>query len=123
MAARRDKGQGGLTQRTDGRWQATLVVLLPNGNKETKYIYGRTKTEARRKLDVARRDRDQGALVLRAPTVEAWLITWMESRRRPPKPLKPKTWNGYASKIRVNIVPATLVSFLSVLMSTWIRLA
>jgi integrase len=105
MAARRDRGQGGLTQRKDGRWQATLVVTLPNGNRETKYLYGRTKTEAKLKLDTARREKDRGELVMRAPTVETWLTTWLESRSRPPKPLKPKTWNGYESKIRVNIVP------------------
>lgn len=105
MTTRRDKGSGGLTQRTDGRWQGTLVLDLPNGNKARKTIYGRTKAEARRKLDAARRDRDQGALVLRAPTVASWLAVWLEARRRPPKPLKPNTWNGYESKIRVNIVP------------------
>ena len=124
MATRRAKGDGGLIQRHDhptcpplvdgtrgkhacrGRWVGTLVVELPNGTKKTKPLYGRTQAEAKRKLDHARRDRDKGTLVATSPTVAAWMADWLEKKKRPPKPLKPQTWNGYESKSRTYIVPA-----------------
>ena len=106
MTTRRTKGDGGLTQRKDGRWQATLPLELPNGRKTTKTMYGRTQAEAKRKLDQARRDRDKGTLVATSPTVAAWMGEWLEKKRRPPKSLKPQTWNGYESKVRTYIVPA-----------------
>lgn len=134
MSRRRSKGDGGLVQRHDhadcppledtgrvdekgrpilerpkhscrGRWVGTLDVELPNGRTTRKYLYGRTKGDAKAKLDKALRDRNAGTLVATSPTLEAWLDTWMQARRRPPKPLKPNTWNGYAEKIRNYIVP------------------
>lgn len=122
--ARRTKGDGGLIQRHDhatcpplvdgerpkhpcrGRWVGTLNVELPNGRIVRKSLYGRTMKEAKAKLDQARRDRDAGTLVAKTPTVEAWMAEWLEKKKRPPKPLKPQTWNGYESKTRTYIVPA-----------------
>ena len=106
MTTRRTKGDGGLTLRADGRWQATLALELPNGRKVRKTFYGRTMKEAKAKLDTARRERDAGALVAKSPTVKAWMEGWLEARRRPPKPVKPNTWNGYVSKVNRYIVPA-----------------
>lgn len=135
MSKRRTKGDGGLTQRHDhatcpplvntgevdekgkpirarakhtcrGRWMATLDVELPNGRKERKTLYGRTQKEAKAKLDKAKRERDAGTLVTKSPTVATWLDSWLEKRRKPPKPLKPNTWNGYESKVRTHIKPA-----------------
>lgn len=133
MSRRRTKGDGGLTQRHDhatcpplevvghaedgtpikerpnhscrGRWVGTLDVELPNGRTTRKYLYGRTMKQAKAKLDKARGERDRGTLVAKSPTVETWMAEWLQKRRRPPKPLKPNTWNGYESKIRVHIVP------------------
>ena len=105
MTARRTKGDGGLTQRKDGRWQATLPLELPNGRRVTKTMYGRTMVEAKRKLDAARRDRDAGTLVAKSPTVAAWMAEWLEKKKVPPKPLKPNSWNGYRSKVDRYIVP------------------
>ena len=106
MTTRRTKGDGGLTQRKDGRWQATLPLELPNGRKVTKTMYGRTMVEAKRKLDAARRDRDAGTLVAKSPTVATWMAEWLEKKKSPPKPLKPNSWNGYRSKVDRYIVPA-----------------
>jgi integrase len=123
VTQRRTKGDGGLIQRHDhptcpplidgtrakhacrGRWVGTLVVEV-DGRKGRKSVYGRTKREAKLKLDQAIRDRDTGMLVARTVTVESWLEDWLERRRKPPKPLKPQTWRGYKSKIHTYIVPA-----------------
>ena len=124
MATRRSKGDGGLMQRHDhpacpplidgqrpahvchGRWVGTLNVELPNGRIKRRSVYGRTKAEAKKKLDAARRDKATGTLVATSPTVAKWMAEWLEKRKRPPKPLKPNTWNGYRSKVNGYIVPA-----------------
>lgn len=124
MGQRRTKGDGGLVQRHDhptcpplidgerakhtckGRWVGTLNIELPNGRTVRKSYYGRTQAEAKRKLDTARRDRDTGTLVAHSPTVADFLNDWLEKKRRPPKPLKPNTWNGYKSKVNGYIIPA-----------------
>lgn len=124
MSKRRTKGDGGLVQRHDhatcpplvdgarpkhscrGRWVGTLDVELPNGATKRKYFYGQTQAAAKKKLDDARRQKSAGTLVANSPTVAAWMAEWMEKRKRPPKPLKPNTWNGYETKIRTHIVPA-----------------
>lgn len=106
MAKRRSKGDGSLTQRSsDGRWQGSLVVELPNGSPKRRYFYGRTKAEAKAKLDQALRDQADGSLVATTPTLERAIADWLERRKLPPKPLKASTWNGYESKIRVHVVP------------------
>lgn len=106
VAKRRQWGDGSLTQRADGRWQASLVVELPNGNKTRRYFYGRTQKEAKAKLDAARRDKATGTLVANSPTVAQFMTDWLAARRKPPKPLKPNTWNGYETKVRTYIIPA-----------------
>src|SRR5690606_15993902 len=52
-----------------------------------------------------RRERDQGALVLKTVTVETWINTWLDRKARPPKPLKPQTMRGYREKARNYIEP------------------
>lgn len=107
MPTRRTKGDGGLTLRSDGRWQATLTVETVTGAKTRRTLYGRTKAEAKRKLDAAVRERDTGYVhTANVPTVEAYLTAWMEARKLPPKPLKPNTWHGYSSHIKNHITPA-----------------
>jgi integrase len=124
MATKRSKGDGGLVQRHDhatcpplvngqrakhacrGRWVGTLNVNLPNGRTKRKSLYGRTKAEAKAKLDRANREKAAGTLVATSPTVAAWMTSWLEKKRQPPKSLKPNTWNGYESKVRLYIVPA-----------------
>jgi len=90
--------------RCRGRWQATLDVIV-DGRRKRKTIYAKTKAEARVKLAKALRERDQGALVMRTMTVEAWMTRWLERKAKPPKPLKPQTMRSYRSKVARYIVP------------------
>lgn len=129
MPARRTKGDGGLTQRHDhkscpapveqldpdagvmvlvrpehrcrGRWQGTVDVTDASGKRRRKYVYGRTKEEARDKLRKAIQARDSGTLVLDSLTVEAWLWHWLDTIAE----VRPQTHRGYASKIRTYLVP------------------
>jgi len=119
---RRDKGQGGLYQRHDhptcpplvdgvrvehrcrGRWVGTVEVTI-DGKRRRKTVYGRTKKAAQVAQAKANRAKEDGTLITTSPTVAAWMAEWLKKKRRPPRPLKPQTWNGYESKSRTYIVP------------------
>ena len=52
MAKRRKAGEGTLTKRKDGRWEARVVVSYDEkGLPKTKNVTAKTKTECLEKLD------------------------------------------------------------------------
>lgn len=53
---RRLNGEGTISERKDGRWEAKLT--LPNGKRRT--VYGKTAQEAKDKLKALMRDQEQG---------------------------------------------------------------
>jgi len=57
--ARRGNGEGTIIRRTDGRWCAALS--LEGGGRQ--FLYGRTRREVARKMDVAVANREQGLVV------------------------------------------------------------
>jgi integrase len=59
MAKRRGNGEGTITRRKDGRWEARYYVPTVNGTKR-KTIYGKTQAEVRDRLTKARSDRIDG---------------------------------------------------------------
>ena len=56
---RRGNGEGTITRRKDGRWEARYYVPAVNGTKR-KTIYGKTQAEVRDKLTKALSDRIDG---------------------------------------------------------------
>lgn len=82
MHTRRGNGEGSISQRRDGRWEAKIT--LPTGQR--KCFYGKTQAEVRRKLTEARRNLDTGAGVIADErlTVTGYLEQWRE-RMRPPR--------------------------------------
>lgn len=133
MTKRRGKGEGGLYQRHDhatcpplvqvgidakgdpvmdrlehrcrGRWVGNVQVVI-NGVERRKSVYGRTREEARAKLNKALGDKRSGTLVARSMNVAQWMTEWLDtidSRRT--KPLTPQTLRGYRSKNRTYITP------------------
>jgi integrase len=59
MMGRRGNGEGTITRRKDGRWEARYYVPTVNGTKR-KTIYGKTQAEVRVKLTKALSDRIDG---------------------------------------------------------------
>src|SRR5919112_1040299 len=59
MMGRRGNGEGTITRRKDGRWEARYYVPTVNGMKR-KTIYGKTQAEVRDKLTKALSDRIDG---------------------------------------------------------------
>jgi len=119
MAQRRGKGEGGIAQRHDhptcppkvngerpehrcqGRWVATLP--LPD-SKLRKTMYGRTRKEAKIKLDQARRERSEHVLVTSSPTTETWLRYWLDVVCVE-RGLKTNTMKSHRSKVERYLIP------------------
>lgn len=79
-------------------------MSLPGGRRRT--YYGKSQDDVRRKVAQAVRDRDRGLpLAGRAPTVEKWLMDWLESLRKGGS-VRPLTLRGYEGYVRRDIIPA-----------------
>jgi len=88
---RRSPGEGSITQRTDGRWQASIQL---DGKRRS--VYGQTRLEAADKLDALKR---QAHAAGRLPasgktTVNALLDAWLEVKA---PHLKARTLADYGS--------------------------
>jgi integrase len=75
---RRSNGEGTITRRKDGRWEARYYVPTVNGTKR-KTIYGKTQAEVRDKLTKALSDRIDGIVYDdENMTVEEYLDVWLK---------------------------------------------
>lgn len=82
------------------RWEARLSL----GNGKHKYLYGKTRPEAVRKLAEALSHKEQGLpLVDERQTTAQYLVAWLEMVR-PPK-LVEETWKRYENDVRLNLTP------------------
>ena len=50
MAKRRGRGEGSISRRGDGRWQARIDLGYQNGKRTRKHYYGATRAEVVAKL-------------------------------------------------------------------------
>lgn len=100
---RRDKGDGALFQTADGRWRGYVTVERPGGGgKVRKYVSGRTRPAAKRKLDALLATVKAGA-VPTSVTVGEFLASWLESERQR---VRPSTWRQREQYVRTYLTPA-----------------
>ena len=72
---RRGHGEGSITQRKDGRYQAAITLE----NHKRKYFYGKTRKEVQDKLNRALYEQKQGTIVTGSQrTLKAHLEQWVE---------------------------------------------
>lgn len=97
---RRIKGDGGVTKRADGRWQASYV----GSDSKRHYLYAPTRKDASERLSAALRDKEMGVYVAGPSQILAeFLSAFMkESSSR----LKPRTIQRYESLFRIHVIPA-----------------
>ncbi len=99
--SKRGNGEGAITKRGDGRWEARLT--MPGGKRSV--FYGKRRPEAARKLAAAVRARQEGIpLPPERLTVARFLTDWLEQTARPA--VRPLTFRGYESKVPIHILPA-----------------
>ncbi|MFE5864255.1 tyrosine-type recombinase/integrase [Streptomyces virginiae] len=107
MAAQRKRnpnGAGTITQRKDGRYQAAVYVLQPDGTRARKFAYGKTWAECDAKRRELLTKVDQGVPVpTRSAKLDEWLPYWLENIVRPHR--KRTTYAKYETHVRLYLVP------------------
>lgn len=101
---RNPNGAGTVTKRKDGRYQAAVYVLQPDGTRARKFAYGKTWSEC----DVKRRELlDKVANGIPVPTRSAklseWLPYWLEHIIKPRR--KRTTYAKYEMHARLYLNP------------------
>ncbi|MFE4019726.1 tyrosine-type recombinase/integrase [Streptomyces sp. NPDC059101] len=101
---RNPNGAGTITQRKDGRYQAAVYVLQPDGTRARKYAYGKTWTECDTKRRELLAKVDEGIPVpTRSAKLAEWLPYWLDNVIKPNR--KRSTYSKYAMHMRLYLVP------------------
>ncbi|MEE1818293.1 site-specific integrase [Streptomyces sp. SP18ES09] len=107
MAAQRKRnpnGAGTITQRKDGRYQAAVYVLQPDGTRARKFAYGKTWAECDAKRRALLDKVDNGVPVpTRSMKLSEWLPYWLDNIVKPRR--KKTTAAKYEVHIRLYLVP------------------
>jgi hypothetical protein len=105
MAKRRANGEGTITKRADGRYQAAPYVYRPDGTRVRKFVYGKTREEVSDKLVEMQSKTRQGIpAATSAMPFGDYLTYWLAAIA--PDRLKPSTLNSYEGLTRLYIRPA-----------------
>ena len=100
MTRRREKGEGSVYRRKDGR----VVGEYEDANGKKRYLSGKTKVEVRKKLRKLLQDRDAGiAYDSEGLTVERYMDRWLASIQ---DKVRPGTYKPYEAITRLHIKPA-----------------
>jgi hypothetical protein len=88
--------EGGVYQRKDGRW----VAQYKDFKRKTRYIYRKTRGEAKKATREALKDRDDGYVPADEITVGMYLDEWMSERKNT---VSYRTWRVQESVIRCRV--------------------
>ncbi|SES23049.1 tyrosine-type recombinase/integrase [Streptomyces qinglanensis] len=101
---RNPNGAGTITKRKDGRYQAAVYVMQPDGTRARKFAYGKTWAECDAKRRELLAKVDQGVPVpTRSAKLSEWLPYWLENVVRPRRKLS--TYDKYEAHVRLYLVP------------------
>ncbi|MDF3342104.1 site-specific integrase [Mycolicibacterium septicum] len=103
MGTRRADGEGSYRQRPNGLWEAATRYTTPGGQRKRLSVYGKTRAEARGKLNDARKRLAEGAPPRDdKQTVGTWLATW-RTTALPASSRKATTQELYAGLCRKHL--------------------
>jgi integrase len=96
---RRGNEEGLLTQHKDGRWMAALTIGKDENGKTKRVWYtGKTREEAKAKLDEGKRKIYLGILSADpGQTLHEYLVGWLQNVR---SSIRPRTWDSYDLCVR-----------------------
>jgi integrase len=108
VSGKRGNGEGTIYRRADGRWEAGVAYTDQDGRSRRVRLYGKTRSEARAKLDAARRRLADGAPARDANVtlivfVEEWIAGPLAASSR-----KTTTKENYATIARVHLASTSL---------------
>ena len=96
---RRGNGEGTITKRKDGRWQAGVTLL----NGKRKFVYAKTREGVGRKLIALQKTVQDGLPITSDQlTVGGFAATWLETVK---PTLSASTYRRYEGVLRVNVIP------------------
>jgi integrase len=90
--------EGSVYRRKDGRW----VAQYRDANDKVRYIYRKSKADARKALREALKDRDEGYVPADKLTVGMYLQEWMAKRQNT---VSGRTWRVQESMLRNRVKP------------------
>lgn len=105
MTKRRDKGEGGIYQRSDGYWCMSIELPSgPDGKRKRKVVCRKDKAA----VIVIQREQQaelkkHGTLATKSLTVEAWMNQWVNEIA--PLDIRPRTLAGYRTVVDGYIIP------------------
>ncbi|MER7395463.1 site-specific integrase [Streptomyces sp. NPDC000151] len=101
---RNPNGAGTITKRKDGRYQAAVYVLQPDGTRARKFAYGKTWAECdEKRRDLLDKVSNGIAVPTRSAKLAEWLPYWLENVIKPNR--KRSTYSKYAMHVRLYLVP------------------
>lgn len=90
--------EGSVYQRKDGRW----VAQYRNARGKVRYLYRKTRAEAKKALREALKDRDDNFVPADKITIGLYLDEWLNERRQT---VSHRTWRVQESIIRCRVKP------------------
>jgi integrase len=102
---RRGRGEGGISQRTDGRWVGRLDVVGIGGKRKRKHLYGKTRRAVATQLGAALQKVAIGSPLAtdERQTVLHYLQWWLAQIAKPR--VRQRTWITYEAAIARHIGP------------------
>ena len=101
---KRSNGEGCVSKRKDGRWQASIAVGFDqNGKIIRKYFYGHTRKEVQEKLDAFRKTDFSSLSFKEEFPLSQWMQVWLSTYKK--HSVKSRTFEQYESISRLYIVP------------------
>lgn len=105
MAKRRANGEGTVTKRADGRYQAAAYVYRPDGTRMRRFVYGKSREDVASKLTQIQEMTRQGIPAASSTMAFGDYLTYWLSAIAPQR-LKPATLASYEGFTRLYISPA-----------------
>lgn len=103
MARKRAHGEGTISKRPDGTWEAKVSLGYDaDGKRRRKTVYGKTQKEVRAKLDEIKQQLANGTFSDVKLTVKSYLGQWLTEKARQ---VKPRTAEAYRYNVGKYIVP------------------
>ena len=104
MATKRTNGEGSITLAKDGRWTARIQIgKNPNGSARIKAFYGKTKTEATKKMREYQHQNNSANIDYAKDSFDDYILRWFELYKS--RSLRPTSYDRNEGIIRNQLIP------------------
>ncbi len=101
-ARRRANGEGSIYPYRGG-WRGAVTWTDPDGTRHRKVVSAKLKDDVRRRVSAIVADLDRGLTPPARTMVAEFLVSWLDASRQR---IRPSTWRGYETNVRVYLTPA-----------------